>query len=345
MTTTQLTDHGAGVPDPSGAPAPLSASSAGLVIEGLRKEFGDVVANDDISIRVEPGEVFGLLGPNGAGKTTLVNQVIGLLRPTSGSIHLGDVDLVAHPAAAREFCSYLPQGEPPIRSISPRFAANIVARVRGADGRRARERADALFSALELDEWTGKVGERLSGGVKRLVGFVMAAVEPGRVMILDEPTNDVDPLRRRLMWRELRRIAAGGTAVILVTHNVLEAEHAVDRLAVIDHGRVIAQGTPATLKANGRDRLRFTVALDPLAEAPEPPPFALSDARVGRRMLFTIAESDAGIAMDWARALIASGVGEEYQLGATTLEDTYVRLIGRGDAADLVEVGDDSFTD
>jgi len=345
MTTTVLTDDGAGVPDPSWTPAPPSASSEGLVIEGLRKQYGDVVANDDISIRVEPGEVFGLLGPNGAGKTTLVNQIVGLLRPTAGSIHLGDIDLVAHPAAAREFCSYLPQGEPPIRSISPKFAANIVARVRGADGKRARERADALFSALELDEWTGKVGENLSGGVKRLVGFVMAAVEPGRVMILDEPTNDVDPLRRRLMWRELRRIAAGGTAVILVTHNVLEAEHSVDRLAVIDHGRVVAQGTPATLKANGRDRLRFTVALNPLAEAPPPPPFALSNARVGRRMLFTIEEGDAGIAMDWARTLIASGVGEEYQLGATTLENTYVRLVGREDAADLMEVDDDNVTE
>jgi len=174
----------------------------------------------------------------------------------------------------------------------------------------------------------------------------MAAVEPGHLMILDEPTNDVDPLRRRLLWREIRRIAAEGTAVILVTHNVLEAEHSVDRLAVIDHGKVIAQGTPATLKANGRDRLRFTVALNPLAEdPPPPPPFALSHARVGRRMLFTIEESDAAAAMDWARALIASGVGEEYQLGATTLEDTYVRLVGREDAADLVEVDGDSLSD
>lgn len=345
MTTTELTDRGAGVPDPSWPPAPPPASSAGLVIEGLRKEFGAVVANDGISIRVEPGEVFGLLGPNGAGKTTLVNQVVGLLRPTAGSIHLGDIDLVAHPAAAREFCSYLPQGEPPISAISPRFAAGIVARVRGADGKRARERADALFSALELEEWTGKIGGSLSGGVKRLVGFVMAAVEPGRVMILDEPTNNVDPLRRRLLWREIRRIAAAGTAVILVTHNVLEAEHSVDRLAVIDHGRVIAQGTPAALKANGRDRLRFTVTLDPLAQAPPLPPFALSNARVGRRLLFTIAESDAGIAMDWARALIESGAGEEYQLGATTLEDAYVRLVGREDAAELVEGADDDFND
>ncbi len=345
MTTSALTDHGGDVPDPSWASAPPSASSAGLVIEGLRKEFGDVVANDGISIRVQPGEVFGLLGPNGAGKTTLVNQVVGLLRPTAGSIHLGDVDLVAHPAAAREFCSYLPQGEPPLHSINAKFAVELVARVRGADRKQARERASALFSALELDEWTGMMGDNLSGGMKRLFGFVMAAVAPGRVMILDEPTNDVDPLRRRLMWRELRRIAAGGTAVILVTHNVLEAEHSVDRLAVIDHGRVIAQGTPATLKADGRDRLRFSVALDPLAEAPPLPPFALSNARVGRRMLFTIAEGDAGIAMDWARALIESGVGEEYQLGATTLEDTYVRLVGREDAAELVEGADDDFSD
>jgi ABC-2 type transport system ATP-binding protein len=322
-----------------------SSSAEGLVIEGLRKEYsGGLVANDDISLQIEPGEVFGLLGPNGAGKTTLVNQVMGLLRPTAGSIHLGEVDLVDDPASAREFCSYLPQGEPPIQSLTPKFAARIVARVRGADGERAARRADALFDALELEEWRGTIGNSLSGGVKRLVGFVMAAIEPGRVMILDEPTNDVDPLRRRLLWREIRRIAAEGTAVILVTHNVLEAEHSVDRLAIIDRGRVVAQGTPATLKANGRATLRFTIALDPLAEAPPPPPFALSNARVGRRMLFTIDEGDAVPAMEWARAMIDGGVAEEYQLGATTLEDTYVRMVGREDAADLAEVGDDSLT-
>ncbi len=315
-----------------------STAGATLSVRDVTKVYrGGVVANDNISLEIRAGEVFGLLGPNGAGKTTLVNQIVGLLKPDSGSIQLGEIDLVADPAAAREFCSYLPQSEPPIRPLRVSNALELVARIRGAGAQRAHDRAVNLIAALEIEQWRNTIGNSLSGGVRRLVGFAMAAVEPGRIVILDEPTNDVDPLRRRLLWREVRRLAEQGSAVVLVTHNVLEAEHAVDRLAIIDRGRVVAQGTPAALKADGRSLLRFAVSLDPLAKAPAIPDFARQSTRIGRRMLFTIAEGDAPHAMQWARDLIDAGVAEEYQLGGTTLEDTYVRLIGREDAAELAE--------
>ncbi len=318
-----------------------STAGATLSIRHVTKIFkGDVRANDDISLEIEPGEVFGLLGPNGAGKTTLVNQIVGLLKPTSGTIHLGGVDLVADPAAAREFCSYLPQTEPPIRALRVTTAIDLVGRMRGGDPRAVRERMDSLIHVLELEEWRDKLGDAISGGVRRLVGFVMAAVQPGHIVILDEPTNDVDPLRRRLLWREIRGLAERGAAVILVTHNVLEAEHSVDRLAIIDRGRVIAQGTPSSLKADGRGELRFVVALNPLAEAPAIPDFARQSTRIGRRLLLTIEEDDASHAMQWARTLISEGIAEEYELGATTLEDTYVRLIGREDAAEMAEAAE-----
>ena len=313
-----------------------------LSIRHLTKVYrGGVVANDDISLEVAPGEVFGLLGPNGAGKTTLVGQVIGLLAPTSGSIRLGEVDLVADVGSARALCSYLPQSAPPIASLKVRSAVELIARIRGASRTAARERTEELIAAVELEPWAERMGNSLSGGVLRLAGFLMAAVLPGRVVILDEPTNDVDPLRRRLLWREIRRLADGGSSVLLVTHNVLEAEHAVDRLAVIDGGQVVASGTPAALKQDVRGSMRLVVSLDPLAEAPRLPGFAREHARVGRRLIVILDEADSPEAMAWARALVGAGSAEEYGIGATTLEDSYARLVGRPDAAELGD-GDES---
>ena len=310
-----------------------------LVVQDVRKVYGDVVANDGISLTVQPGEVYGLLGPNGAGKTTLVSQIIGLRTPTSGSIRLGAIDLVAQPAAARKLCSYLPQAQLPIDPLRARTAIEMLGRIRGGDAATVRSRTDQLLDQLELREWEETYGSKLSGGVKRLIGFAMVTVQPGRLVILDEPTNDVDPLRRRLLWEQIRRIAAEGSAVLLVTHNVLEAERVVDRLALIDEGRVVAEGTPASMKAQERGRLRMQVVLEPGAETPAKPVFAHSEVRVGRRYLLTIDEGDAMRAIDWVRELVDAGRAEEYELGAATLEDAYVRLIGRDDVAELQEAG------
>ena len=301
-----------------------------LSITDLRKVYGrGVVANDGVSLRVEPGEVYGLLGPNGAGKTTLVKQVIGLLKPTSGSITLGPHDLVAAPAIARQLCSYLPQAQMPIDALRAREAIELGGLIRGGDGATLRRRADELLDALDLSEWRDSLGVRLSGGVRRLVGFAMVAAWPGAVVILDEPTNDVDPLRRRLLWEEVRRLAERGSAVVLVTHNVLEAERAVDRLALIDHGRVLVEGTPSSLKAGSRDRLRLRLMLRPGAADPELPPFVARNARTGHNLVAVIDEADAGPAIAWARKLVDGGAAEEYALGAITLEDAYIALTGR----------------
>lgn len=313
---------------------------AALRVDNLEKVYSSGTrANDGISIAAEPGEVFGLLGPNGAGKTTLVSQVMGLLKPTAGSIHLGDVDLVEHPGAARQLSAYLPQGALPIESLRAREAVELVGRIRGGSGATVRARADHLFAKLEVGRWEREMGARLSGGVTRLVGFMMAAVTPRPLVILDEPTNDVDPLRRRLLWEEIRALADRGSAVLLVTHNVLEAERAVDRLAVINDGRVIAQGTPASLKANDRGRLRLEVTVEPRAELPPFPPYLAEPIRVGRRAFSTLLETDAVQALEWVRDLTGDGAIQEFEIGATSLEDTYVRLVGADAAADVFEEG------
>jgi ABC-2 type transport system ATP-binding protein len=145
--------------------------------EGVTKVYGKTLrANDSITLSVRPGEVYGLLGPNGAGKTTLVKQVIGLLKPDQGQIRLGPFDLVADPDAARQLCSYLPQAPMPIDSFRVREAIELTGRIRGGDRAAVRRRADELIEALDLGEWSNTMGQRLSGGIKRLVGFSMVTV-------------------------------------------------------------------------------------------------------------------------------------------------------------------------
>ncbi len=298
-------------------------------MEGLTKVFkGAVRANDGITLHVAPGEVYGLLGPNGAGKSTLVKQVIGLLKPDAGAITLGPHDLVADPDAARQLCSYLPQAQMPIGSFKVREAIEITGMIRGGDAATVRRRSAEMIEALQIEEWRDTVGARLSGGVKRLVGFAMVTVSAGRVVILDEPTNDVDPLRRRLLWEQVRRLGDEGSAVVLVTHNVVEAERSVDRLAVISDGRLLAEGTPSSLKAGDRGRMRLQVMLVPGEATPPLPPFVIDHTRVGHNVVTVVGDGDTAAGIAWARGLVDDGVAEEYALAATTLEDVYIRLTG-----------------
>jgi ABC-2 type transport system ATP-binding protein len=298
-----------------------------LEITTITKRFRrGALANDSISLSVERGEVFGLLGPNGAGKTTLIAQVLGLLQPTSGAITVDGVDVVATPAFARQACSYQPQSAAPIEGLSPRQAIELVGRMRGGDPSAVVARGDELLAALDLDEWAGSA-RPLSGGVARLVGFCMAAVVPGQVVILDEPTNDVDPLRRKRLWQQVRRLADDGAAVLLVTHNVLEAERCVDRVAIIDGGRLKAVGTPADLRSGLGDALRLELVLEPGVPPPPPPSFAPEPVAVGRRLFVDVDPADVSRAVAWASTLQDSGALAEFSLGPASLEDVYVREV------------------
>jgi ABC-2 type transport system ATP-binding protein len=309
-----------------------------------------VRANDDISIEVAAGSVVGLFGHNGAGKTTLLNQVAGLVRPTSGSIHIDGRDAVADPAMARRACSLQPQSHVPLEGVTPRQAIEFMARIRGAARHRARQRAADLLEGLDVLAWADTVGERLSGGVRRLVAFAMAAAEPGRVVMLDEPTNDVDPVRRRLLWRRIREVADAGRAVLLVTHNVIEAERGVDRLVVLHSGRVVAEGTAAQLRGRDGDRLRLDlVAADddhaariadevgsPGGGVGATPPGAVGGGaavRTGRRVVVPIAATAAADALVWAQRERAAGRIDEFAVTPVSLEDVYIGLTGEGSHA------------
>jgi ABC-2 type transport system ATP-binding protein len=300
-----------------------------LEIEHLTKVYRTGArANDGIDLAIDSGEVFGLLGHNGAGKTTLVNQVIGLLKPTAGSIRIDGRDMIADPGLARRLCSFQAQSQVPIDGLTPRQAIELLGQLRGAAAAAVRRRRVRLVEALDLGEWLDVDAARLSGGVKRLVAFAMAAVTPGRLVMLDEPTNDVDPIRRRLLWQQVRSLADEGAAVLLVTHNVVEAERSVDRLAILDAGRVVAEGTPAELKAGLGAELRLELVVDPRATELPVSPFGQSVVPVGNRLIVGVPMDAAGPAVGWAESLQRAGVVEEFTLGPATLEDVYVAMVG-----------------
>lgn len=306
-----------------------------LAVDGVTRRFGPVVANDDVSLRVRAGEVVGLLGHNGAGKTTLVSQVVGLLRPDAGRIRVADVDAVADPAGARRRTALQSQAQAPLDGLTPRTAIEVAGRIRGLSAPRARHAAEQIAAELEITEWLDRralpEGRGLSGGVRRLVAFAMAAVVPTPLVVLDEPTNDVDAARRRRLWEVVRRLADHGSGILLVTHNVVEAERLVDELVVLDRGRVVASGSPADLRGAADDDLRLELRLLPDGTDPSRGDDAVPvpvQRRVdaGRRVLLTVPADAAGPAVSWAAELHARGRLDGYALAPATLEDTYLAL-------------------
>jgi len=313
-----------------------------LHITGLTRRSGRVLANDDISIRVRPGEVVGMLGHNGAGKTTLVSQIVGLLKPDAGKIYLGETNAVRNPAVARRHVALQPQAQAPIDGLTPRSAIEIAGRIRGLSARDARRAAVELAEELDIGPWLDRSalpeGGGLSGGIRRLTGFAMAVVVPTPLLILDEPTNDIDASRRRLLWEAVRRRGDLGSGVLLVTHNVAEAERIVDELVILDQGKVVANGSPAQLRGTQDTDLRMELQLPPGGPDPSEDhgPPVLRRVRHGRRTVLTVSADDAATAVAWAAAQNADGMIDSFSMAPATLEDAYLALTATpaGDSAD-----------
>ena len=296
------------------------------ITDVVKKYSTGTIANENISLSIDLGEVFGLLGPNGAGKTTLISQIMGLPVPTSGTIYIDGINFVKNPAYARRTCSYQPQTHVPIDGLTPIQAIEIVGRLRGKSKKETLARSFELIEKLQITPWANKPGEKLSGGVRRLVAFCMAVVAPGKIVILDEPTNDVDPSRRRILWSEIRKIADNGSTVLLVTHNVLEAERSVDRLAVINNSRLLKVGTPAAFKEYDADNLTLELILEPNMKISDFPDFVFKPYITGRR-LRTYIKSEALVdAVSWAQSIQQKKIIEEFFVGPVNLEDAYMQI-------------------
>ncbi|HET7406615.1 MAG TPA: ABC transporter ATP-binding protein [Mycobacteriales bacterium] len=309
------------------------------LVRTYRARGAVVPANDGIDLSVGRGEVFGILGPNGAGKSTLVRQLIGLTRPDSGSITLFGHDLVRRPQIAARCAAYLAQDEVALAELPVGLAVETTARLRGVPRAAARRQTADLLDELDLTPIAARPLVRLSGGQRRLASVAAALTGDRPVLVLDEPTTGLDPVARRAVWSAVeRRRAERGTTAVLVTHNVLEAETVLDRVAVLDRGRVIACDSPGRLKAAVDDEVRLD-----LVWRGEPP---MTDATVamlagraqvtGRRWSTRLPHEVAREALGHLTGGAAFGALDDFTLATPTLEDVYLALGGMADDLERV---------
>ncbi|GAC1470005.1 MAG: ABC transporter ATP-binding protein [Chloroflexota bacterium] len=228
-------------------------------IEDVRKIYsGGVVANDDISLEIRAGEVYGLLGPNGAGKSTLVQQMVALLRPDAGRILYEGRAVVPGAPWLKRSIAYLSQRPLALFDLTVREALTYTGQLRGLPRSKARVETDTLLESLALSSAADRIVARLSGGQHRLVALGSSLIGDAETLVLDEPTNELDPQMRRQVWAALReRCHSRGTTIVLVTHNALEAEGVLDRLSVLMGGKLICSGTPGEIKAQVDSRVRI----------------------------------------------------------------------------------------
>ncbi len=323
------------------------AHRSDLAIEAtdLTKVYKDgVKANDQLNVRVQRGQVYGLLGPNGAGKSTFVQQVLGLIEPTAGSISVFGADPVREPDTVKRMIGYLPQTTFAMRDLYAEEAIYFTGRLKGLSHRATIDQREELFRVFDLEEIRRKAVFQASGGMQRMAGFVAALLGHPPLLVLDEPTNDLDPLRRRAVWDMIRRVVnENGAACLLVTHNVLEAERVVDRVALINNGRVVAEGTPGGLKERLGDSLRVEVWLreDSLLSADQLADLsALGTLRQPRpqQLSLRVPLDGVGTTVDRTLATVGLEAIDDFRVATASLEDVYIELVGQSIADDGGEV-------
>jgi ABC-2 type transport system ATP-binding protein len=226
--------------------------------EGLVKHYegreGTVEAVRGVDLEIRPCEIFGFLGPNGAGKSTTVRMLTTLLTITAGRAEVAGVDVAADPDAARQKIGVALQEAGLDPRQTGRELLTLHGRLFGFGPRRAKERAEELLALVELEDAADRVIKGYSGGMNRRLDLVAALVHEPEVLFLDEPTTGLDPASRLTVWEEMRRINGRGTTIFLTTQYLEEADQLCDRLAIIDDGVIVRQGTPANLKAELRER-------------------------------------------------------------------------------------------
>jgi ABC-2 type transport system ATP-binding protein len=231
-----------------------------IAVTGLRKSFGDQPVLDAVALRVAAGTVFALLGPNGAGKTTVVNILTTLLRADAGEVSIAGHDLAAEPDSVRAAIGVTGQFSAVDGLLTGAENLAMMGDLHHLPRAETRRRATGLMERFDLSDAAGRRAGTYSGGMTRRLDLAMSLIGEPRILFLDEPTTGLDPRSRRTMWQVIGDLADSGVTVFLTTQYLEEADHLAHRIAVLDHGRLVAQGTPAELKslvAGGHVRLQF----------------------------------------------------------------------------------------
>jgi ABC-2 type transport system ATP-binding protein len=324
---------------------------ADLAIEAsdLVKVFGAKRAVDGVDLTVASGSVYGVLGPNGAGKTTIVRMLATLLRPDGGTAQVLGHDIVQEPNAVRGRVSLTGQFASVDEDLTGLENLLLLGWLLGHSRTHAKARANELLEVFGLDEAAGRQVKRYSGGMRRRLDIAASIIVTPDLLFLDEPTTGLDPRSRNQVWEIVRAIVAGGTTVLLITQYLDEADQLADRIAVIDHGKVIAEGTGGQLRASvGSGALRVRL-LDPaqrhearqqLSRTLDAPVRLESDpVLLSAQVPATATAGAAGHRVACALAeLTGSGVGiAEFTLGQPSLDEVFLALTGRRSDQDIAK--------
>ena len=307
-------------------------STLAIEATGLVKSFGETLAVDGVDLAVRRGSVYGMLGPNGAGKTTFIRMLATLIRPDAGSALVLGHDIVEESDAVRGAVSLTGQLASVDEDLTGRENLILLGRLLGLKRAAAKARAAELLEAFGLAEAENRLVKNYSGGMRRRLDIAASIVVTPELMFLDEPTTGLDPRSRNQVWGIIRALVAGGTTILLCTQYLEEADQLADGIAVIDHGRVIAEGTPGQLKASiGSGALRVRL-LDP---AQRPRAEQILDRELGAITLeadpaaLSASCSDADRAAVAVAELTRSGVRiADFSLGQPSLDEVFLALTG-----------------
>jgi ABC-2 type transport system ATP-binding protein len=218
-----------------------------IIIENLRKEYQDVVAVENLNLRVPRGELFGLLGPNGAGKSTTINVLCGIVKPTRGKVLVGEKDVQKDPDQVKALIGVCPQEPAVFTFLTGRENIELFGALAGMSKDAIQRRTESLLEMIGLVEGASRQTKKYSGGMIRRISLVMSLIQDPEIAFLDEPTAAMDPQSRRAVWDFIKDLKARGKTVILTTHYIEEAQALCDRVGIIDHGKLIALDTPQKL--------------------------------------------------------------------------------------------------
>ncbi len=308
--------------------------SPAIAAEGLIKNFGKTTALAGIDLVVPAGSVYGLLGPNGAGKTTAVRVFATLLRPDGGRAQVLGHDVVTQAAAVRRGIGLTGQYAALDEYLTGRANLVMIGQLSRLTASAARRRADELLDRFGLTEAAVRAVKTYSGGMRRRLDLAASLIGRPAVLFLDEPTSGLDPNARAMMWEIVRGLAADGTTLLLTTQYLEEADQLAGRVAVIDHGKVIAEGTPRELKSSvGGEHIEVALAAGADIEAAMTAlkPYATGTIQPdddGPRLLVPVVASD-GLTTAMVRALDAAGVGvNDMTVRRASLDDVFFALTG-----------------
>ena len=304
-----------------------------IEVDQLRKAFGELTAVDGVSFTARPGEIFGLLGPNGAGKTTTIGCISGLLTPTAGRVRVMGHDVVRDGTAARRALGVVPQEIALYDDLSALENLNYWGGAQGLRNPLLRRRIQEVLEITGLQDRAREPVKRFSGGMRRRLNFACGIVHPPTVLLLDEPTVGVDPQSRVRLLDLVRAQAQAGTCVLYTTHYMEEAEPLCDRLAIVDHGNVIAAGTMAELRAllAERDLLRLTGIFQPDAAKTALRPIDHVEVLQADESLLILALPDASRRLPAIFSALAAAGAEVRgtHLTQPSLESLFIKLTGK----------------